>query len=302
MLGRWWIYLNEMFKPVSRLLFSVLLTSSIAIWVLRIEGRFGRGAGLNLNWHLVARGAATIFMFLIFYRSFDELKDVEVDRKYFPERPLPSGRVYESDLKILMWSAFGLMIMFNFWDRGTLLTFALLLVYGVFMRYNFFAARYMAKNRILAFATHSPVGLVANFYLISLLRFDPGVSLLSKPFAVTALWFFIPGALHEVARKTLPPSQEREGYQTYSEMLGYRGSTILVIALALAHAVLLPVARNIGAAAPMVTYAYLGGLAVLLMTCAAFFITPEKVRNRLTLGAELFAFIVLLIPTLEWFV
>ena len=46
-------------------------------------------------------GAYTVFAFLLWLRVADDLKDFETDKRLFPDRPLPSGRVYKKDIVII---------------------------------------------------------------------------------------------------------------------------------------------------------------------------------------------------------
>ena len=44
-------------------------------------------------------GVWSYFAVPLMLRLMDELKDADIDRELFPDRPLPSGRVLESDIK-----------------------------------------------------------------------------------------------------------------------------------------------------------------------------------------------------------
>ena len=47
-----------------------------------------------------AIGAASLFALMVILRLMDELKDEDIDRRLFPDRPLPSGRVLRTDIHL----------------------------------------------------------------------------------------------------------------------------------------------------------------------------------------------------------
>src|SRR4249920_1442559 len=109
MLKRWLIYLNEVFLPGSRTLVSLVLAVGIQCLYQAMTGK----APLVLTWD-TAGAVATLVLILLYYRIQDEFKDAATDRKFFPNRAVPSGRVHFSDLKALMWTTFALLFIINF--------------------------------------------------------------------------------------------------------------------------------------------------------------------------------------------
>src|SRR5262249_23637413 len=55
---------------------------------------------------------------------------------------------------------------------------------------------------------------------------------------VVVMWFCCGGFAWEFARKCWAPAQEMPGYQTYSQLIGYRNAMVLVIAALLLHVIL----------------------------------------------------------------
>ncbi len=234
MVGRWWIYLREAFRPGSRLLFALMLYVGIQLAYQALRGR----APLALTLDIVP-GAITIWLILLYYRLSDEFKDAETDRLYFPERPVPSGRVRLDDLRILLWLDAAVLIALNaIWGRAAL-AFAALLGFAFLMRHWFFLEGTISRNRLLAFATHAPVSLFANFFVLSVYANRFGEPLFARGAAFdtvfVAIWFALPAYAWEIARKTRAPGEEQPGYQTYSAMLGPRASALIALAFIAGH-------------------------------------------------------------------
>lgn len=225
---RWWLYLHEMFQPGSRLIFSLLTSLGLSWSVLALQGY-----SLRLDLRL-ALATASLMLILLYYRLCDEFKDLDTDLRYFPERPVPSGRVKVSDLRAMQHTATGLGFALNLlWPLATL-PFAALWLFAWLMGKWFFLPHLIGNHRLLAFLTHSPISLFGSFYVIALYT-GPGQTLFSTPHWLLALWFALPGCAWEVARKTRAPENEDPGYQIYSTMLGARGAALLPPLFALAN-------------------------------------------------------------------
>ena len=230
MLGRWLLYLNEVFLPVSRTLVSLILVVGIQ-WLYQVM--LGR-APLVLTWDVVP-AVLTLVLILLYYRVQDEFKDAATDRKFFPHRPVPSGRVSLHDLQVLMWTTFAVLIAMNVAWRLVIVPFAVLFVFALFMHKWFFLERYLAANRLLAFVTHAPISIIGNYFVLSVYTNRFGAPLFTWPAAIAAVWFALPSLAWEIARKTRAPFEEIPGYQTYSVLLGSRLAALLSIAFVLAQ-------------------------------------------------------------------
>ncbi len=230
MVARWLLYLRESFHPASRLFVSALLT--YLVWgLLRLKHAPERGFG-----ELLA-AALTYALMILYYRICDEFKDADTDREYFPERPVPSGRVRLADLRALKHAtsvvAFALQIVLphaawvflGFW------------LFAWAMGRWFFLPRLISQNRLLAFVTHAPIGLLGILYLLRALG-PEDITVWKPGHLVMAFVLAGPGMVWEILRKTRSPQAERPGYQTYSSILGTSGAMLLAGALALAVMVL----------------------------------------------------------------
>ncbi|MBI3072827.1 MAG: UbiA family prenyltransferase [Deltaproteobacteria bacterium] len=287
MLNRWLVYLREMYPPIPRIVFALALTGSVIISTQRanVASRFG---ALE-----IAVGALTTFLFLLYYRVFDEFKDADVDAQFFPSRPLPAGRITKRDLRILGWLCAALMVAANFaFARNALVAFALLIGFSVLMIYNFFAWDLIANNRVLAFITHVPVVICLTAYLAALGDVTP-------PLLVLA-WFFPQGGVFEFARKTRAPQEEVAGYQTLSSMLGFRRSIgVAIFFIAAQAAILIPYSATFERPAFSISF-QLATFVYPLVVFIRFFRDPSRGSARLRPAAEVFGAGVAIVPVVDW--
>jgi 4-hydroxybenzoate polyprenyltransferase len=179
-------------------------------------------------------GIVSYALYMWYWRVTDELKDYETDKRVFPERPVPAGRVKIADIKALAVGVVIALVVLNakLWNVA-FGYFLFVLVYIVLMSKWFFAEKLVANNRMVAFVTHSPTTIFANYYLIAIFCNDNHLPVFTRSSLLTVLWICLPLFAAEFARKTYPPSQEVDGYQTYSAMIGYRNSALVALAFVL---------------------------------------------------------------------
>ena len=89
------IYFKEMYPIIPRLFLGFLVFSEIYFIVLLNHGRNEFTYGIS---EII--GSFTVFSFLCWLRIADDFKDYELDCRLFAYRPLPSGRVTKTDLKV----------------------------------------------------------------------------------------------------------------------------------------------------------------------------------------------------------
>ena len=122
-LGRIWMYSREMFPlhlyvPYVVTLYACLNFSAQAI----------AGTDIIIDIYGIV-GMVSAFCMMLLLRTFDELKDVEIDKELFPDRALPRGDVKVSDVATLAIIAFTVLVVINiFFAQETLPWFALMLV------------------------------------------------------------------------------------------------------------------------------------------------------------------------------
>jgi len=175
-------------------------------------------------------GVTTCFLFMLFLRVADELKDVEVDTVMFPDRPLPSGRVLESDLWIVLIVTLQTLFLLNMAYPGGLMAFLALIVFALLTFRYFFLPELIANNLLLAFLTHNPLTLLTGLYILSIPSNGFSWSILRLEPVLLAVWFWFFGIIWEFTRKIRAPEQETT-YVTYSRLFGLRPALAVTFAL-----------------------------------------------------------------------
>ena len=178
-------------------------------------------------------GAFTVFAFLLWLRVADDLKDYETDQRLFPDRPLPSGRVFKKDLMISCTVVQAITVVLNVLFMNNLLFFVILYAYGYLMSKWFFQRAKIQPSLPLALVTHNPVQMIVNLYIISftVIKYDIPAITLTNCMALMTLYF--PALIWEVSRKIKAPKDEND-YTTYSKLFGYRRATRFVLILTIA--------------------------------------------------------------------
>jgi 4-hydroxybenzoate polyprenyltransferase len=178
-------------------------------------------------------GAWSVFGLWLLLRLMDELKDEDIDRKLFPHRPVPSGRVSKADIKRTLAGAMILYVAAHVFAGAALWTALFVLGYSVLMFKRFFASELLRRSLIITLVTHNPIVplMLTQCFVIfaadhrlalSELRWD-----LIVPFIVM-LWS--PLLAWELARKIRSPEEET-AYVTYSRLFGHVGATALTAAI-----------------------------------------------------------------------
>ena len=229
MIGRLHIYFKERYPIFARLILGVIVFLEIHFIILLNQGVTSFHIGIQ---EFV--GAFTVFAFLLWLRVADDLKDFETDKQLFPDRPLPSGRVFKKDIVIACIIVQAITVALNvifMWD--SIIFFVILYIYGYLMSKWFFQRAKIQPSLPLALITHNPVQAFVNLYIIgfTLLKYDlPWVTLTN----IMALWtLYFPALIWEVSRKIKAPKDEND-YTTYSKLFGYKSATKFVMILTIA--------------------------------------------------------------------
>jgi hypothetical protein len=225
-------------------------------------------------------------LFLLYARVTDEFKDIEIDKKYFPHRPLPSGKVKTTDLLVLKYSLMGTLfligIVFYKIFIGFLVVFALFFLMGNY----FYIPRILEKNRILALITHSPALLILCSYLAALYADYHHVPVQAGTWLIIAMWIYLPEVIWEFSRKTRSPEEERAGYQTYSAMLGPRWPAFIAMLLMIIHVGILSLFSRSWQISRVILSAIYMAAFIFIAFYAAFIRRPAVKTNRLKAISE----------------
>lgn len=227
MLGRLKVYFKERYPIVPRLVLGGIVFCEIYFIILLNYGVTDFQLGIQ---EFV--GAYTVFAFLLWLRVADDLKDYETDKRLFPDRPLPSGRVFKKDIVISCIVIEFIAVVLNLIFMNNLLFFCILYAYGYLMSKWFFKKKVIQPSLPLALVTHNPIQMFVNVYIISFTVIKYGLQPISL-ISVMALWtLYFPALIWEVSRKIKAPRDEND-YTTYSKLFGYKKSTIFVMILTL---------------------------------------------------------------------
>ena len=227
MLKRLYIYFKERYPIIPRIGVGIIVFAEIYFIILLNNGVTWADIMPKLGIQ-EAVGAFTVFAFLMWLRIADDLKDYETDKKLFPERPLPSGRVKIKDVMIICTIVQAIAIALNIIFMNNLLFLGILYGYGYLMSKWFFQRSKIQPCLPLALVTHNPVQAIVNLYIISftVIKFDIQPISLINIMALFTLYF--PALIWEVSRKIRAPKDENE-YTTYSKLFGYKKATRFVM-------------------------------------------------------------------------
>ena len=218
------IYLKEMYPIPQRLIYSTLMYLSFAILASKIQS-----VTLNLSSPIHLIGIINVFTILLILRLMDELKDKDLDAALFSERPLPSGRVRESDIIFSLIALIVLFITINVFSWATLLAALMVLCYTLLMFRYFFIPKILRKYLLLNLATHNPIIPIIIIFLWIMFGAQndlPLSSLLNQYSILLVVWFWSLLFSWEITRKIKSPEEENE-YVTYSQIFGYIGAVII---------------------------------------------------------------------------
>ena len=222
------IYFNEMFPITERFLQAILLYVSFTFALSRI---YSVSVQLDLKFTFV--GIWSVFMLMLILRLMDELKDKDIDRELFPGRPLPSGKVRDSDITFTLGVAIVLYLIPNLLVGKAFFMALFVLGYALLMLKYFFIARILRRYLLLNLATHNPIIPFMLLYLTLLFAMAHGVDFgqaTGSSSLLLTLMYWAPFFAWEISRK-IRASEDENAYVTYSQILG-RGGAVAVVGTA----------------------------------------------------------------------
>lgn len=231
MLKRLYIYFKERYPIIPRIVVGLIVFAEIHFIILLNNGVTWQDILPNLGIQ-EAVGAFTVFAFLMWLRVADDLKDYETDKKLFPERPLPSGRVKIKDVMIICTVVQAIAVALNVIFMNNLLFFGILYFYGYLMSKWFFQRSKIQPSLPLALVTHNPVQAIVNLYIISFTVIKYNLQPISLVNVMALFTLYFPALIWEVSRKIRAPKDEN-AYTTYSKLFGYKRATRFVLIVTL---------------------------------------------------------------------
>ena len=295
--GRMRIYFAEMYPPPARLLTSGLAYLAIALFAVRVHD-----GAIPLAAAHTAVGIWSVFALMLILRLMDEIKDRDIDAALFPDRPLPSGRVRESDIVFTIAAVSVLYVAANLWSGAALWVALFALGYAFWMFRHFFARDLLRRSLPIALATHNPIIAIVAVYCLTLAvgqagvapdRIDWGISL---PF-VAMVW--TPFLAWEIARKIRAPEEE-DAYVTYSRIFGRWGAVAFALGAQTAALGIGIYLFSILDLSPFYPTALFLGYGVMVRAYARFLAEPSPATSRLEASAQAFAAMLLAVQVVEF--
>ena len=145
------VYQREMFPLARHLLLALATYLAVAAFARHLYSI----DTTVWSWYL-ALGTWSYLAVPLMLRLMDELKDKDIDTVLFAERPLPSGRVTERDIRVSLAVTILAFIGSNAIHPLTLFAAAVISAYALLMFRRFFAERAHRDSLPLTLATHKP--------------------------------------------------------------------------------------------------------------------------------------------------
>ncbi len=230
-LVRLWAYLQERFPLAGH---GLLIVSFYSCNQFLAQALTNPGAPMQYSLATIV-GALTLLAVFFHLRVFDEHKDYEEDCRNYPERVLQRGLITLRDITILG----GLAIAFELtaalvWaglvSPAPLVSVIAVLVFSLLMLKEFFVGAWLRKHFLLYATSHM---LIMPLMVMIVFSYTTNQFLWQASgwywfyafvgFFVTFNW--------EISRKIRDPSDEREGVDTYTKILGTYGAAYAVLVI-----------------------------------------------------------------------
>lgn len=311
---RIWIYSKEMLPIIIFLPYVVSLYFCLNVVIQILNTPIFKGgisnfseliynAGTQVVFDSTAiTGVITAFFMMILMRTFDDLKDFELDAHLFPHRATARKLVLKRDIQLLSISSFIILIVVNFiWGQQTLMVFAIMITYALLTFKWFFAEKFHREHIFITMLDHQPLPYVINFFLI-----HTALATGTEYESFQLIHFFLllivsmPITAWEVSRKIRSADMETE-YETFSMVIGLKLATLIPMLFFMIVGLLNIKIGSVLHFSPIFYYVIIGIMIVVLFFYLRFLIKPIKKYNVLT-NVSLFAtsmfFINLLVNTL----
>ncbi len=233
-------------------------------------------------------GLATVFLSMLLWRLLDELKDEALDPGFFPDRPLVTGQVRYSDIRLLALGSLLAVALLNL-NKGlaTDIYFLYFVLFILSWQWWLFP-RVVANNVWLVFATHQTLVPVLFFYVWGVFAFNTGFDAGPGKAVALSLIYWIPFFAWEIGRKIRAPEDETD-YMTYSKRWGTRrASAVVAAAIVAAGAAMVAFALADGLGIAFVVF-HLVTAAVIAALILRFTLTPSRRTNRVRAAVEAYA-------------
>ncbi len=276
-------YLSQMYPVPIRLMSAALIYAGFQIMLRRIHD-----VQVSMFSPFTCRGILSVFLILLILRLMDELKDKDIDRELFTERPLPSGKVLESDIWFSLWVCVVLYLVINAFQGIAFYSAVAVLAYAFLMFRYFFIPDILRRYLLLNLATHNPVIPLILLHVAVVFAQECGLSVKDLDQASLLLltgMFWSMFLAWELARK-IRSQEEENAYVTYSQIFGRRRSVLVAAlcqTLTLAIGLYFHVTFSLSLSFLLIMTA---GYVTMLGAYARFMMTPTAMTSQLKPWAE----------------
>ena len=226
-------------------------------------------------------GFIAFLLFLLRLRLFDEFKDLEHDRVYYPSRPVPRGLITLKELRVAialtLCAEVSIAVVGGY---NSLLFFSAALFYSLLMFKEFFAKSWLRNHFTLYILSHELLIFPLFLYIFSLNGLDI-CNIGRTYFWILTLFFGCQLFLLEVSRKIRAAESEILSRDTYTAQYGIRGASALTVFLIFAVLALGCVLEN-----SLYGKITVFGLIPLLVSVAAIFTVSGFLRDPTALNAK----------------
>jgi len=284
-------YLSHMFPP--QVMGTFAACHFLAVWfALQVLGGL---APVRLTWASV-RGIATVALFLLLMRLYDELKDADTDIRlgragdpWYRDRPLVTGAVRIEDIRLLRWLVTASLVAINLRTGFTWASIGFWVVLAVtWLSFKWFFWPPMSERLLVALATHNPISLLLDAYIVGLFADTFGSERLHGSVFLLLGGLWLPIAAWETSRKIRAPEDETS-YRTYSRELGWKIAPLLPAACVAGSAGLLVLVANTAGLGVVFPIVILAAGALVVFRCVLYRMAPTRRHANLKPWAILFA-------------
>jgi 4-hydroxybenzoate polyprenyltransferase len=243
-----------------------------------------------------------VFLVTLMLRLMDELKDLDIDRALFSQRPVPSGRVLPSDIRTSLGAVITVYIVINMAVPSILTSALILLGYSLLMFAHFFSRDKLRKSLILSLVSHNPVVGLMLMHLawgfVVTRGPDSGLSII-REIIPGGIMYWCVLASWELSRK-IRSAEEETAYVTYSKVLGTHGAVLITATLqTIAFGIGLYLADTVSAS-PLYYVLLSAGYILILATHIRFLVSRSPRTNRLRQATEVYAGVIFLAQLAEY--
>ena len=175
-------------------------------------------------------GFAAVWCFFLMLRVFDEHKDFEADAIAHPQRVLQRGLITLRDLKLVGAVAIAIQLGVSLWFDGgagpVTAWWLAALAWSTLMAREFFVREWFRRHLVVYALSHIVVMAIIAMWIATMGA--PRAAFAGAPWAFAVLSLFA-GLAFEIARKMRAPEQEHPMADSYTQALGVRVASGLLL-------------------------------------------------------------------------